>query len=87
MSRFLIHDDNPDGHKLEDILAAIRNEIIHRATKIMDDKRPEAQTVLNNNITILSLLAQSIELAEDSSRVLDKSFGPHSDKGPRIGVL
>ena len=87
MSRFLVTDDNPDGYKLEEILSAIRNEIMIRATKIMDDKRPEAQTVLNNNITILSLLAQSIELAEDSSRVLDKSFGPHSGKGPRIGVL
>ena len=87
MSRFLVTDDNPDGYKLEEILSAIRNEILTRATKIMDDKRPEAQTVLNNNITILSLLAQSIELAEDSSRVLDKSFGPHNDKGPRIGVL
>ncbi len=87
MSRFLVTDENPDGYKLEEILGAIRNEIINRATKIMDDKRPEAQVVLNNNITILSLLAQSIELAEDSSRVLDKSFGPHSDKGPRIGVL
>ena len=87
MSRFLIHDDNPNGHKLEEILAAIRNEIIHRATKIMDDKRPEAQAVLNNNITILNLMEQCIALAEDSTRVLDKSFGPHKDNKPRIGVL
>ena len=86
MSRFLIHDDNPNGHKLEEILAAIRNEVIHRATKIMDDKRPEAQTVLNNNITILGLLGQSIALAEDNVRVLDKSFGPHKGNKPRIGV-
>lgn len=87
MSRFLIHDDNPDGHKLEDILTAIRNEIIHRATKIMDDRRPEAQAVLSNNVTILSLLGESIALAEDSTRILDKSFGPHKDEAPRIGVL
>ena len=87
MSRFLVTDDNPDGYKLEEILSAIRNEIMIRATKIMDDKRPEAQTVLNNNITILGLLAQSIALAEDSSRVLDKSFGPHKGNKPRIGVL
>ena len=87
MPRFLIHDDNPDGHKLEEILTAIRNEVIHRATKIMDDKRPEARTVLNNNITILSLLDQSIALAEDNVRVLDKSFGPHKNNMRRIGVL
>ncbi len=87
MSRFLVTDDNPDGYKLEEILAAIRNEIIARQTKIMDDKRPEAQAVLTNNINILGLLAQGIALAEDSTRILDKSFGPHTDKGPRIGVL
>ena len=87
MTHFLVTDENPDGYKLEDILTAIRNDSIRRATKIMDDRRPEARAVLNNNITILDLLAQSIELAEDSSRILDKSFGPHSNEGPRIGVL
>ena len=37
MSRFLVTDENPDGYKLEDILGAIRNEVIQRAAKIMDD--------------------------------------------------
>jgi UDP-N-acetylmuramyl tripeptide synthase len=85
MSRFLVTDDNPDGYKLEDILSAIRNEIIQRATKIMDDSRPEAVTVLNNNIKILDHLAHSIALAENSTQVLDKSFGNHDPKVPRIG--
>ena len=86
MTGFLISDDNPSGHKLEDILSAIRNEVIERAGKIKDDRRPEATNVLNNNIKILSLLAESISLAEDSTRILDKSFGPHRKDEPRIGV-
>jgi hypothetical protein len=85
MSRFLVNDDNPDGYKLEDILSAIRNEVIQRATKIMDDSRPEAVTVLNNNIRILDHLAQSISLAENSTAVLDKAFGTHNPDVPRIG--
>jgi hypothetical protein len=85
MSRFLVNDDNPDGYKLEDILSAIRNEVIQRATKIMDDSRPEAVTVLNNNIRILDHLAQSISLAENSTTVLDKAFGTHNPDVPRIG--
>lgn len=85
MSRFLVTDDNPDGYKLEDILSAIRNEILQRATKIMDDSRPEATTVINNNIKILGHLAESIALAEDSTAVLDKSFGQHDPDVPRIG--
>ena len=85
MSGFLITDDNPEGYKLEDILTAIRNEIIQRATKIMDDGRPEATTVVNNNIKILNHLAESIALAENSTSVLQKAFGDHSSDVPRIG--
>ena len=85
MSRFLVTDENPDGYKLEDILGAIRNEVIQRAAKIMDDGRPEAVAVLNNNIKILDHLARSIVLAESSTAVLDKAFGQHDPNVPRIG--
>lgn len=85
MSGFLVSDDNPDGYKLEDILMAIRNEIIQRATKIMEDGRPEATMVVNNNIKILNHLAESITLAENSTSVLQKAFGNRSANLPRIG--
>ncbi len=85
MSGFLVTDDNPDGYKLENILTAIRNEIIQRATKIMDDGRPEATAVINNNIKILNHLSESISLAENSTAVLQKAFGDHSSDVPRIG--
>jgi hypothetical protein len=85
MTHFLLNAENPDGYKLEEILVAIRREIILRATKIVDDHRPEAHQVLENNIKILQLLSDSISLAEDSSRVLDKTFGPSKDGQPRIG--
>lgn len=84
-TKFLVTDDNPDGYKLEDILLAIRNDILHRATKIMADHRPEAAAVMNNNIRILSMLSDSIELAKSSSEILDKSFGPSDPGAPRIG--
>ena len=86
VSRFLVTDENPDGYKLEDILSAIRKEVMERATKITDDRRPPAAAVLNNNIKILGLLSECIELAESSSKILDKNFGPHQNDSPRIGV-
>jgi hypothetical protein len=52
----------------------------------MEDDRPEARHVLENNIKILGILAECISLAEDSTTVLDKSFGKHKDGEPRIGV-
>ncbi len=86
MTRFLLSKENPEGHKLEDILKAIRKDILTRCTKIMDDQRTEAAHVLDNNMKILNLLSDAIHLAEDSTAVLDKAFGPSAAAGPpRIG--
>ena len=56
-----------------------------RATKIMEDERSEATSVMNNNIQILDSLAACIELAKNSSEILDKAFGPSDPNKPRIG--
>ena len=84
-TKFLVTDENPDGYKLEDILTVIRNDILYRATKIMADNRPEAAAVMNNNIRILNALSESIDLAKNSSDILDKAFGPGDPTAPRIG--
>lgn len=86
MTHFLSSDKKPDGYKLEDILKKIRNDIIYRATKIMDDPKPEAQHVLNNNIKILSMIDDSIRLAEDSTNTLNRAFGNSVPGSPRIGT-
>lgn len=89
MTKFLISDENPQGYRLEDIFLAIRRDMITRCTKITDDTRPEANHVLANNVKIMSLLGEAIALSEDSTRTLDKAFGPSkSAEGgdPRIGV-
>ena len=89
MTHFLVSEDNPAGHKLEDILGQIRTDILRRCLKITDDHRPEAMKVLANNVTILEHLTEAINLAMDSTRILDRAFGPsQSEKGgpPRIGT-
>ncbi len=89
MTHFLVSEDNPAGHKLEDILGQIRTDILRRCLKITGDHRPEAMKVLANNVTILEHLTEAINLAMDSTRILDRAFGPsQSEKGgpPRIGT-
>ena len=87
MTHFLVSDTNPDGSKLEEILRVLRNDTLIRCTKISEDDRPEAQLVLQNNIKFLDYVSQSIALAEDSTHILDKAFGPGSEEGsPRIGT-
>ncbi len=86
MTHFLISDDKPDGHKLEEILNSVRGDIMKRATKFVDDHRPEATHVLKNNIRILELLTEAVDLAEDSTATLERAFGPNVKGGPpRIG--
>jgi hypothetical protein len=88
MTHFLVTEDNPTGKKLEDVLTMVRADIINRCTMITDDVRPEAMSVLANNMKILGLLTEAIDIAHDSTRILDKAFGPsQASKGgpPRIG--
>jgi hypothetical protein len=87
MTHFLVTEENPSGHRLEDILLIIRKDILTRAVKVADDRRIEALHVMRNNMKILDLISEAIALAEDSSRVLDKAFGPSAKGGaPRIGT-
>ena len=88
MTHFLVSDTKPDGYKLEEILSELRKDILTRCLKIADDHRTEARHVINNNMKILHLLSDAILLAEDSTRTLDKAFGPNRSPGggsPRIG--
>jgi hypothetical protein len=86
MTHFLATNENPDGYKLEDIVSMIRQDIIKRVGKIASDSKPEAQHVIKNNITILGLLTECIDIAKNSTEILDKSFGPSNAAEPRIGV-
>ena len=86
MTHFLITDENPQGYKLEDILEILRKDMILRATKIVDDQKPQAKQVLENNIKVLGLLSECIRIAENSTQVLDKELGPAQRGKPRIGT-
>ncbi len=85
MTHFLVSEEKPDGYKLEEILTTIRRDIIKRCGNITEDSRIEAQQVLRNNIKILELISQSIQLADESTQILDRSFGPSKPGSPRIG--
>ena len=56
MTHFLVSEEKPDGHRLEDLLRIVRKDVLLRCTKITDDTRPEAQLVLSNNIKVLEHL-------------------------------
>ena len=87
MTHFLVSDAKPDGYKLEEILSVLRADIITRCSKISVDPRPEARQVLHNSMRVLGLISEAIQIAEDSTRILEKAFGPSVKGGPpRIGA-
>jgi hypothetical protein len=88
VTHFLRSETKPDGHKLEDLLMNLRADLFHRCDVISADTRPEALHVMANNVKILNLISEAIVLSLDSTRVLDRAFGPSvaADGGPpRIG--
>jgi len=81
-TQYLVSDSNPEGLRLEEMLRAIRNDILLRCEGAMSNGRPEAEYVMNNNMHILPLLSEAIQLAEDSTDILSRSFGEdHAAKG------
>ena len=85
MTKFFTTPDRPEGHRLEEVLTNIQNELVRRSNKIVIDSRNEARRVLQNNIEILGLLTRCIKLAEDSTRTVN-SIGPaRAGQPPRIG--
>lgn len=87
MTRLLVSEENPTGYKLEDILSLVRADVMKRCAKVAPDERPECQHVVANNVRVLQLLTEAIELARDSTKTLDRAFGPAQGAGsPRIGA-
>ncbi len=70
MSKHLVSADNPNGQRSEELLAEIRAEILVRMAAYGEDPRPEAKTVLENNLEIAQLLTDAIHLAEVNTQTL-----------------
>lgn len=75
MTRLLVSKDNPDGHTLEDVFRMIRGDILKRCNDMQDEKNPEIQDVMTNNMHILSLMEQIIAHAESSSTIMKRIYG------------
>lgn len=71
---------NPNGHKLEDLLAQVADELTAKCNRIQDDGSAVAQDVLRNNRDIIVRLHECRRLQEHSVARLN-------DKGPDQGPL
>ncbi|WP_422367894.1 hypothetical protein [Pelagibius sp.] len=70
MSKHLVSADNPGGQRTEELLSEIRAELLTRMAAYGEDPRPEAKTVMENNLEIAQLLTDAIHLAENNTNTL-----------------
>lgn len=75
----LMSRENRDGHKLEELLAQIADELTKKNDRLTGDLTPAAQTLRHNNVEIISLMHQARRHQEHSLKVL-LEVGP--DQGP-----
>jgi len=68
--KHLVSHDNPDGKRSEELLTEIRAELLVRMASYGDDPRPEAKSVMENNLRIAQLLTEAIHLAEANTNKL-----------------
>ena len=87
MSKVLMSPQNPTGWKLEELLAAIRDDIEVKCSKIAWDTSPTAGRVLANNRFIMSVLGEAERAQRDSIAALAALAPDQGPTGtPRIGV-
>lgn len=82
----LMGSENPEGWKLEELLAKLRQELVHKTNKIINDNTPQAKMIVENNLKIIEHLGAAEALQRASYGILD-AMGPNEGpKGkPRIG--
>lgn len=80
MPKVLMSKENPDGWKLEELLAKIQEELKEKNEKLVDDACPVSRILRRNNGHIVSLLEVAENIQIESMGQLD-TLG--TDPGPR----
>lgn len=83
----LMSKENPDGWKLEELLAQLRLELYAKNDRIAGDSRPTAQAVRANNANMIDLLSVVEGRQRDTIARLAR-LAPDQGPGgtPRIGA-
>lgn len=83
----LMSPANPNGWKLEELAAQLRDEVKGKCLKILEDDRPVARSVLHNNQLILGKLRQIEELLGGIEAAQRDSYAQLDAMAPNEGPL
>jgi hypothetical protein len=79
MDKLLMSKENPNGHKLEELLAQLQDELQEKSERLIDDTCPVSRVLRRNNGYIESLLGVAERIQRESMSHLD-TLG--EDTGP-----
>lgn len=86
MSKILMSRENPEGHKLEELLATVQSELIVKTALLEGDDCPASEAIRTNNEKIVALLQEAESLQRDTMQRLNdlgEDKGPYAE--PRVG--
>lgn len=82
----LMSKENPRGHKLEDLMVKLQNEVNAKNNKILNDKSNLSLTVQGNNLAIMKHLNEIKNLQVYSFDLMAEKAPDNGPNGqPRIG--
>jgi len=75
---------NPNGHKLEELLKQLRNEVQEKSNLIKDSEHPQRNMILRHNAIICTKLQEAELFQRETYRQLDEVAPNEGPLKPRL---
>lgn len=86
-TKILMTKDNPEGHKLEELLRDLQYELTLKTLRLVGDGYEVSKSVSARNVQIIDLLAEAQLLQEQNMKEVEEFFKRPSDPtSPRRGT-
>jgi hypothetical protein len=82
--KILMGRDNPDGMKLEDLLAQLRDEVQEKSNLIRNSEHPQRDMILRHNAIICTKLQEAELFQRETYRQLDAVAPNEGPLKPRL---
>lgn len=86
MNTLLMSRDNPEGMKLEELLAQVRSELVTKTALLEGDDCPVSKDIQDSNRAIINLLLEAEAIQRNTMerlRIVGEDNGPYAE--PRVG--
>jgi len=84
MEKILMGRDNPDGHKLEELLKRLQEEIESKS-RLLTENSDLTKMIIESNDKIVKLLYEAEQIQINTMKEIEKQRGPNrGPSNPRV---